>query len=41
MLRLVMRDGEMSEGDTHLDLVRAMPVVVAASAEVCAWASPA
>jgi len=24
MLRLVMRDGEMFEGDTHLDLVRAM-----------------
>ena len=24
MLRLMMRDGEMFEGDTHLDLVRAM-----------------
>ena len=24
MLRLVMRDGEIFEGDTHLDLVRAM-----------------
>ena len=24
MLRLVMRDGEMFEGDTHLDVVRAM-----------------
>ena len=24
MLRLVMRDGEMFEGDTHLDLVRSM-----------------